>query len=188
MRVTPAPPMGLAAVPMVSTSASTCWTPATPRLLSKVTFEMLTPAPTVSPNTELFEKPVMFMLATAPPLISTAVPFDSMFVLLLKFRFSVPATRLMSTALPACVLAVFQLFVLIVSARVPVVPALRLTSMPSAPALEITLLPIVSVARAGQRAGGRDVDRVERRPDRCSPTISAGIAVGERRRRCRRRR
>ena len=63
----------------------------------------------------------------------------------LKLRFSVPAARLMSTALPTCAFAVFQVLPMIASASVPVVPAERVTSMPSAPALSITLFEMVNV-------------------------------------------
>ena len=48
-----------------------------------------------------------------------------------------------SIALPVCVPAVFQLLLVIASVTVPVVPAFRLTSIPSAPAPRIVLPVIV---------------------------------------------
>ena len=66
--------------------------------------------------------------------------------LLLNVRFNAPASRLMSIALPPCVAAMFQMLPSTVNARVPVVPAIRLTSSPSSPAPWMTLSAIVSVA------------------------------------------
>ena len=103
-----------------------------------------------------------------------------MFVLPLKLRFSVPAARVMSTALPACASAGFQR----VAGdgqreRAGRRRRSRLTSMPSAVAPSMMLLAIVNDAAAGQGRVGR------RRRWRCrlpsvSPVISAGDGFGDR--------
>ena len=141
---------------------------------------MVTPAPAVLPWMVLLAKAVMVVLATAPPLMSTAAPAalaDTMFVLLLNARFSVPATRLMSTAVPVCVPAVFQVLPVMVSVSVPVVPALRLTSIPFPPALEITLLARVSVGEPVNAAAVVRSMAFGAVDDSANPRTSAGIAA-----------
>ena len=72
-----------------------------------------------------------------------------MLMLLLTVRFNVPASRLMSIALPPWAAALSHVLPSTVNARVPVVPAIMLTSSPSRPAPWKMLSAIVSVADAG---------------------------------------
>ncbi len=97
---------------------------------------------------------------------------------MLKARFSVPAWRLTSTALPAWLAAVpVQVLPVIESPSVPVVPVFRLTSTPSAPAWVNVLLAIVSelepvsAAVVVRSIGLPPVDASDR------PRISTGIAA-----------
>ena len=91
---------------------------------------------------EMTEKPVIVVLAMAPPLMFTAFAAETMFVLLLKLSCIVPAVRTMSTALPVWVPARFQVLSWMSSVMVPLPPAL--TSIPSAPAPRIVLFRIVA--------------------------------------------
>ena len=113
-----------------------------------------------------------------------------MLVLPLKLTLSVAAARLMSTALPVCVPPVFQLLLVTTRFKVPVVPALRSTSIPSAPAPRNSLLLMVNVpepasaaavvsemALHGVPAAAHEPPPAVVPPAKLRPTISMGICV-----------
>src|SRR3954452_2613073 len=124
----PAPPTGLPDAPTGRLPPLTCWLPTVATSASKVALLIAMPAPAVLPCTELPERPVIVVLATAPPATTIAeAPVERTFVLPDRLRLSAPETRLTSIALPVCVPAAFQLLFVITTVTVPVVRAFRLT-------------------------------------------------------------